>query len=546
MIAFNQVAKFTGKVFLFRDVNFQINPGDRVGLVGPNGAGKTTLFRLISGEETPDDGQVVIPEKFKVGYFSQDLSDLAGKTVLEAAMAGCKDIMDMGAEIERMGEALANPDISDDEMTETLEKLGEAQEYFEAHGGYEIEQRSKEILCGLGFKPEEFDKNTQEFSGGWRMRLELAKVLVQMPDALVLDEPTNHLDLESIVWLEDFLNRFKGAIFMTSHDRDFMNRLVKRVVALEMGTSTVYSGNYDYYAQEAAIRLSNLEAAAKRQEDKLAKEEEFIARFKARVSHASQVQSRIKMLEKMERIEVPREPKPVKLIWPDTQRSGEIVATIKGVGKCYGEKQVLSDTSFTIRRGDRIALMGINGAGKSTLLKMIAQQLQPDEGECSLGASLYPGYFAQHQMEILDRNHTVFEAVSEVIPTASRGTVQNILGSLRFHNEDADKKVSILSGGEKTRVVLARIISNPLNFLILDEPTNHLDLKTREVLLEALQRFEGTLIFVSHDRHFLRELATKVIVIDQGHTTEYAGGLNYYLEKSGNHFPGSDYTLRVG
>ncbi|HEY9765239.1 MAG TPA: ABC-F family ATP-binding cassette domain-containing protein, partial [Chroococcales cyanobacterium] len=498
-----------GKSFLFKEVSFQINPGERVGLVGANGAGKTTIFRLINKEETPDEGSVVIPEKFKVGYFSQDLAALDGRTVLEAAMSGCKEVLSLEVDIEKYGNALADPDLGEGEMTDILEKLGEAQEAFEARGGYEIEQRAKEMLSGLGFKEAEFSRETVEFSGGWRMRIELARVLTQKPDALVLDEPTNHLDLESIIWLEDFLNRFDGAIFLTSHDRDFLNRLVKRVVAIEFGTTNLYSGNFDFYLREAALRLTNLEASAKRQDDKLAKEEEFINRFKARVSHASAVQSRMKMIEKMERIEVPKEGKAIKLIWPECPRSGDQVANVNGVSKSYGEKKVLSGVSFPVRRGDRIALLGINGAGKSTLLKMIAQEIAADEGECLQGASVYPGYFAQHQTEILDREQTVCEALSEVIPTASRGVVANILASVRFVNDDLDKKISVLSGGEKTRVVLARIISKPVNFLILDEPTNHLDLKSREVLLDALARFEGTLIFVSHDRHFLRELATK-------------------------------------
>jgi ATP-binding cassette subfamily F protein 3 len=546
MIAFTGVAKFQGKKYLFKDGSFQINPGDRVGLVGANGAGKTTIFRLINKEESPDEGTITIPEKFVVGYFSQDMSELKGVTVLEAATSGCKDVLKLGEDIERYGKELEDPELDADKMTEILEKLGEAQEQFEARGGYDIEQRAKEILAGLGYKNGDFDRQITEFSGGWRMRVELAKVLLQQPDALVMDEPTNHLDLESIVWLEEFLGRFKGAIFMTSHDRDFMNRLVDRIVAIEFGTVNTYSGDYDFYAQETEQRMANLEAAAKRQEDKLAKEEEFIARFKARASHAAQVQSRVKMIEKMDRIEVPKEARAVNLIWPDAPRSGDVVATIAGVGKSYGEKKVLEGVDFTIKRNERIALLGVNGAGKSTLLKMIANELKPDAGECKLGASLYPAYFAQHQTEILGKDQTVFDAVHEVIPTQSRGVVQNILGSMLFSNDDVEKKVSVLSGGERTRVVLARIIANPCNFLIMDEPTNHLDMKTREVLLEALLRFEGTIIFVSHDRHFLREIATKVIVLDHGHTTEYPGGLQYFLDKNGNKFPGSEHTLRVG
>jgi ATP-binding cassette subfamily F protein 3 len=546
MIAFNSVAKFQGKRYLFKDGSFQINPGDRVGLVGANGAGKTTIFRMINNEETPDEGSIVIPQKFVVGYFSQNMAEMGGMTVIEAAMSGCKHILELGVAIEKYGEELSDPELTDERMTEILEKLGEAQEAFEARGGYDLEQRAKEILSGLGFREVDFTRDVKEFSGGWRMRIELAKVLLMKPDALVLDEPTNHLDLESIIWLEDFLNRYEGAIFLTSHDRDFLNRLVTRIVAIEFGTINVYSGNYDFYVKEAEQRLSNLEAAAKRQEDKLAKEEEFIARFKARASHAAQVQSRVKMIEKMDRIEVPKEARAVNIVWPDCPRSGDMVATVKGVGKTYGDKVVLQGAEFEVRRGDRIALLGINGAGKSTLLKMIAQQLNPDEGSATQGSSVAPAYFAQHQTEILDKNQTVFDAIHDVIPTATRGVVMNIAASMLFNQDDCEKKIGVLSGGERTRVVLARILANPVNFLILDEPTNHLDMMTREVLLEALKRYEGTIIFVSHDRHFLREIANKVVVLDRGNTTEYLGGLQYFLDKSGNKFPGSEHTIRVG
>jgi ATP-binding cassette subfamily F protein 3 len=546
MIAFNSVAKFQGKRYLFKDGSFQINPGDRVGLVGANGAGKTTIFRMINKEESADEGSIVIPEKFVVGYFSQTMAEMSGMSVLDAAMAGCKHILELGKLVEQYGEQLADPALDDDKMTEILEKLGEAQEAFEARGGYDLEQRAKEILSGLGFREADFNRDVKEFSGGWRMRIELAKVLLMKPDALVLDEPTNHLDLESIIWLEEFLNRYEGAIFLTSHDRDFLNRLVSRVVAIEFGTINVYSGNYDFYVQESEQRLSNLEAAAKRQEDKLAKEEEFIARFKARASHAAQVQSRVKMIEKMDRIEVPKEARAVNIQWPDCPRSGDMVANVKGVGKSYGDKLVLKGAEFEVRRNDRIALLGINGAGKSTLLKMIAQQLDPDVGSAVQGSSVFPQYFAQHQTDILDKNSTVFDAIHEVVPTATRGVVMNIAASMLFTQDDCEKKVGVLSGGEKTRVVLARILANPVNFLILDEPTNHLDMRTREVLLEALKDYEGTIIFVSHDRHFLREIANKVIVIDQGSTTEYLGGLQYFLDKSGNKFPGSEHTIRVG
>ncbi len=546
MIAFSQVAKFQGKKYLFKGSSFQINPGDRVGLVGPNGAGKTTIFRMINREEKADEGTVVIPEKFVIGYYSQDMAELGDMTVLDAAMRGCTRVIELGLDIERYGEALSDPALTDEAMTELLEQLGTAQEEFEARGGYDLDQRAKEILSGLGYRDTDFNKDVKQFSGGWRMRIELAKVLLMKPDALVLDEPTNHLDLESIVWLEDFLQRYEGAIFLTAHDRDFMNRLVSRVISIEFGTINSYSGNFDYFIRESEQRQTNLEAAAKRQEDKLAREQVFIDRFKASASHASAVQSRIKMVAKVERIEVPQETRGVKLTWPECPRSGDVVANVTDAGKVYGDKVVLKGAEFQVRRGDRIALLGINGAGKSTLLKMIAQQLAPDTGRVAQGSNVHAAYFAQHQTDILDKSMRVYDAVAEVIPMAPRGAVQSILGSLLFNSDDIEKKVGVLSGGEKTRVVLARIIANPVNLLLLDEPTNHLDLRTREIVLEALKRYEGTLIFVSHDRHFLRELATKVIVLDHGNTTEYLGGLSYFLEKNDNKFPGSEHTLRVG
>ena len=546
MIAFNQVAKFQGKRFLFKDGSFQINPGDRVGLVGPNGAGKTTLFRLIAKQESPDEGTIVIPERFVVAYYSQDMAELKGMPVLEAALAGCQDVLTLGKRIEEIGEALSDPALTDETMTELLEELGHAQEGFEARGGYDLEQRAKEILAGLGFKPGDFAKDVGDFSGGWRMRIELAKVLLRLPDALVLDEPTNHLDLESIIWLEDFLQRFKGAIFLTSHDRDFMNRIVSRVVAVEHGEIVTYNGDYDFYERERDIRLANLIAQAKRQDDKLAKEEEFIARFKARASHAAQVQSRIKMIEKMDRVEVPRELQAVDIQWRECPRGGDVAATVKGLDLAFGTHHVLENVDLDVKRGERIAIMGVNGAGKSTLLKILAGELAPTKGDAKIGAGIQAGYFAQHQTEILNKNGTAFDAVAEVVPTASRGVVQNILGSMLFSGDDVDKKVGVLSGGEKTRVVLARIIANPVNLLILDEPTNHLDIRSREMLLEALKSFDGTILFVSHDRHFLRELATKVVVIDKGHTTVYPGGLQYFLDKNEGKFPGSEHTLRVG
>jgi ATP-binding cassette subfamily F protein 3 len=546
MIAFQNVAKFQSGKWLFRDASFQINSGERVGLVGANGAGKSTIFRVMVGQEGIDEGALAKPERTVIGYFSQDPASEEDMTVLACTMTGSTEVHDLGVKIEELSEALADPNLDGDGMNRILEDLGDAQMRYETLGGYDLETRAQEILGGLGFSPADQGRLVKEFSGGWRMRIELAKVLLLKPDVLLLDEPTNHLDLESIIWLEEFLGKYPGAILMTSHDRDFMNRLVKKIVAVEFNTVNVYSGNYDFYEQEFAQRLSNLEAQAKRQDDKLAKEEEFIARFKARASHASSVQSRVKMLEKMDRIEVPKELKAPKFIWPECPRSGDQIVVVDGLGKSYGEKKVLTDCSFEVKRQERVALLGVNGAGKSTMLKIIAQQLEHEVGTCKLGSSLQVAYFAQHQLEVLNPEQTLFESVQDVAPQMNRTVLQTLLGSLLFTGDDVDKKIKVLSGGERTRVVLARILAKPVNFLIMDEPTNHLDLRTREILQAALQAFEGTVVFVSHDRHFLRDVATKVVLIDHGKTTVYEGGLAHYLEKNGHKFPSTGHTLRVG
>lgn len=546
MIALNQVAKFQSKRYLFQNATFQINPGDRIGLVGPNGAGKSTLFRLIAGHEAPDAGSISRPERLKLGYFSQEPAEDTEASLLEAAMAGCGDVSKLEGQIDRLSEQLGEPDLDPDLMARLLETLGELQTRFEDMGGYDLATRAEEILCGLGFAHADLHHPVASISGGWRMRIELAKVLLLKPDVLVLDEPTNHLDVESIIWLEEFLCAFDGAIFMTSHDRDFMNRIVSKIAAIELSTVNLYSGNYDFYERESRIRLENLEAAADRQDAMLKKEEEFIARFKARASHAAQVQSRVKMIEKLERIEVPKTARSVALRWPTCPRSGEQVVRIERLSKSFGKKTVLKGSTFEVKRQERVALLGINGAGKSTLLKIVAGLLSPDEGQCILGASLAIGYFAQQQTEVLRKDQSVFDAVQEVAPTTGRGVLMNLLGSMLFSGDDCEKKIGVLSGGEKTRVVLARILARPVNFLILDEPTNHLDLVTRDILLSALKEFEGTVLFVSHDRHFLRDLATRVILIDRAQTRDFPGGLGYFLEKMGGHFPGSEYTMRVG
>jgi ATP-binding cassette subfamily F protein 3 len=395
------------------------------------------------------------------------------------------------------------------------------------------------VLTGLGIGPDAYGRPVESFSGGWKMRIALAKILTINPDVLLLDEPTNHLDVESIVWLEEWLaTEFKGALLMTSHDRDFMNRLVTRIIEVAGGTITTYGGNYDFYLREREIRREQLLASHRRQQDMLEKEEEFIARFAARASHAAQVQSRVKKLEKIERIEIPAEQKVIRFEFQEPPRSGDDVYRIDNLGKVWalpegGEKSVFGGVSGTIRRGDKIAVVGVNGAGKSTFLKVLAGETEPTTGSAVIGANVNLGYFSQHAMDVLDPKKSVFETVQDALPTATIGVLRNLCAAFLFQGDDVDKRIDKLSGGEKSRVVLATLLARPLNLLILDEPTNHLDIQSREILLEALQKFTGTVVLVSHDRHFLRSLVTRVFAIDHGEMLSYEGDYDYYLFKSG-------------
>ncbi|MBC7370538.1 MAG: ABC-F family ATP-binding cassette domain-containing protein, partial [Bdellovibrionaceae bacterium] len=424
----------------------------------------------------------------------------------------------------------------DDAMTKLLENYGEVQADFERLGGYDLDTRAAEILTGLGIGPEDYNRPTESFSGGWKMRIALSKILVLNPDVLLMDEPTNHLDLESIIWLEEWLSSFKGALLMTSHDREFMNRLVTKIVEVAHKTITTYGGNYDFYEKEKAIRIEQLVAQAKRQDEMLSKEEEFIARFAARASHAAQVQSRVKKLEKIDRIEVPAEESAIKFEWPEPIRGGDEVVRIDGLGKVYKhhdgrEKLVFNNAKALVKRLDRIAVVGVNGAGKSTLLKIITGQTDATNGVMALGPSIQLGYFSQNSLDVLDPNMTIVEEVHSRMPNAGVGTVRNLLGAFKFSGEEADKKIGILSGGEKSRVVLATILAKPVNFLVLDEPTNHLDIISREVLLNAIKTFPGTVMIVSHDRHFLKEITTRVFELDKNELLTYDGDWAYYQSK---------------
>jgi ATPase subunit of ABC transporter with duplicated ATPase domains len=542
MISFSNINKQYGKQLIFVDASFQLNPSEKVGLVGPNGAGKTTLFRMIVGEETPDEGEVSVPRKLTVGYFRQDVEDMKGRSVLDEAIAGSGRAGDLHHELEDLQKALEDPSQAD-RMDRILERFGEVQEEYEHLGGYTLEANAREVLHGLGFPDDWIDGDVGALSGGWKMRVALARVLLGKPDVLLMDEPTNHLDIESIIWLEQFLKSYPGALLMTSHDREFMNRVVSKIAEIDAGEITVYSGNYDFYERERAIRETNQQAAFARQQAMLAKEQRFIDRFRTHAAKAAQVQSRIKALDKIEKIELPKRRQVVKFEFRTPPRSGDQVAVLNGLHKRYGRRVLYEGFHLTIRRGERWAVMGKNGAGKSTLLKMIAGVLQPDAGEVQLGASLHMGYFAQQSLDVLDGDLTILEQLQKDFPHDTLGSLRTLAGAFQFTGEDVDKRIRALSGGEKSRLAMARMLYDPPNFLVLDEPTNHLDLATKEMLVEALQNFDGTMIFVSHDRTFLRGLGSRVLELggESGldrNPVVYPGTYVEYVQKLGHEAPG--------
>jgi ATPase subunit of ABC transporter with duplicated ATPase domains len=542
VIAFSNVSKQYGKQILFVDASFQINPGEKVGLVGPNGAGKTTLFRMIVGEEAPDEGDLNLPKRMTVGYFRQDVEEMSGRSVLDEAIAGSGRLGDLHHELEALQHAMSDPARADD-MDRILARFGEVQEEYEHLGGYALESQAREVLHGLGFDDDRIDGDVGALSGGWKMRVAMARVLLGRPDILLMDEPTNHLDIESIIWLEAFLASRSGALFMTSHDRDFMNRVVDKIAEIDGGEVTLYSGNYDFYERERALREANREAAYARQQAMLAKEQRFIERFQTHAAKAAQVQSRIKALDKIERIELPKKRRVVQFDFRTPPRSGDQVAVLDAVHKAYGRRVIYDGLSLTIRRGERWAVMGRNGAGKTTLLKLVAGALEPDSGDVRLGASLKLGYFAQQSLELLNPDLTIIEQLQHDFPHDGLGVLRTLAGAFQFSGDDVDKKIRALSGGEKTRLVLARMLYDPPNFLVLDEPTNHLDLATKEMLVAALTPFEGTMLFVSHDRGFLRGLSTRVLELGGESGTDaqphaYPGSYEEYVARTGHEAPG--------
>ena len=542
MISFSNINKQYGKQLVFVEASFQLNPGEKVGLVGPNGSGKTTLFRMVVGEEEPDEGSVSLPKKLTIGYFRQDVEEMEGRSVLDEAIAGSGRVGDLHHELEALQHAMEDP-AQTAHMERTLARFGEVQEEYEHLGGYTLEAQAREVLHGLGFADDQIDGDVGALSGGWKMRVALARVLLGRPDVLLMDEPTNHLDLESIIWLEQFLKTYPGALLMTSHDREFMNRIVSKIAEIDAGEIIVYSGNYDFYERERAIRETNQQAAFARQQSMLAKEQRFIDRFRTHAAKAAQVQSRIKALDKIEKIELPKRRQVVKFEFRIPPRSGDQVAVIENLHKRYGARVIYEGFDLTIRRGERWAVMGRNGAGKTTLLKMIAGASAPDSGTVRLGASLSMGYFAQQSLDVLDPDLTVIEQLQMDFPQDGLGSLRTLAGAFQFSGEDVDKKIRSLSGGEKSRLAMARLLYNPPNFLVLDEPTNHLDLATKEMLVDALKDFEGTMIFVSHDRMFLRGLGSRVLELggESGRERDprvYPGSYDEYVQTLGHEAPG--------
>ncbi|MFG1348250.1 ABC-F family ATP-binding cassette domain-containing protein [Xanthobacter autotrophicus] len=537
MIRLDNIGKQNGKQIVFIEASAALLKGEKIGLVGPNGAGKTTLFRMITGEEPPDEGQVSVDRGITIGYFSQDVGEMEGRSALAEVMDGAGPVSVVAAELKELETAMADPERAD-EMDAIIERYGEVQGRFEELGGYALEGRAAEVLAGLGFSQEMMDGDVGKLSGGWKMRVALARILLMRPDVMLLDEPSNHLDIESLIWLEAFLKGFDGALMMTSHDRAFMNRIVTKIVEIDAGALTTYSGDYEFYAQQRALNEKQQQAQFERQQAMLAKEIQFIERFKARASHAAQVQSRVKKLDKIDRVEPPRRRESVSFEFQPAPRSGEDVASLKGVHKSYGSRTIYEGLDFHVRRRERWCVMGVNGAGKSTLLKLVTGTTAPDAGTVAVGGSVKMAYFAQHAMEVLEGERTVFETLEDSFPQAGQGALRALAGCFGFSGDDAEKRCRVLSGGEKARLAMARMLYDPPNFLVLDEPTNHLDIATKEMLIAALADYEGTMLFVSHDRHFLAALSNRVLELTPDGIHQYGGGYTEYVARTGQEAPG--------
>jgi len=528
MIQVEAIAKTYAGQPILRDLSWRIPDRERIGLVGPNGAGKTTLCRLLAGVEEPDEGRIVRPREATVGYLPQEAAGRPEGSVLTEVLAGFADVWQVEREMEEVAARLAAA--AGVESVALTVRYGDLQHRFEALGGYRLETEAKAILSGLGFKPSEFARPLSEYSGGWRMRGMLARLLLQRPSLLLLDEPTNHLDIESLEWLESFLADYESTVVIVSHDRYFLNRMVTSIAELVPSGLTVYPGDYDEYLVQRQARRELLEAQARNQAKRIAEIERFIERFRYQASKARQVQSRVKMLDRIDRVVVEDEARVIRFSFPQPPRTGRRVATLKGIHKAYGDNVVYAGVDFEVERGAKIALVGPNGAGKSTLLRMLAGVLPFDRGDRTLGAHVAVHYYAQHQLEALTPTSTVLEELERAAPELGQTRLRTILGTFLFSGDAVDKKISVLSGGEKARVALSKMLMRPAAFLCLDEPTNHLDLASREVLEGALAAFPGTIVFISHDRYFINRIATGIAEVTRGTLVSYLGGYDDYLD----------------
>jgi ATPase subunit of ABC transporter with duplicated ATPase domains len=537
MIRLDNISKQNGHQIVFIEAAGALLKGEKIGLVGPNGSGKTTLFRLVTAQELPDEGQVVVERGVSIGYFSQDVGEMAGRSAVAEVMEGAGPVSVVAAELKELEVAMGDPDQADN-MDAIIERYGEVQARFEELDGYALEGRAREVLAGLSFSQEMMDGDVGKLSGGWKMRVALGRILLMRPDVMLLDEPSNHLDLESLIWLEGFLKGYEGALLMTSHDREFMNRIVTKIMEIDAGSLTSYSGDYEFYEAQRAMNEKQQQAQFERQQAMLSKEIKFIERFKARASHAAQVQSRVKKLDKIERVEPPKRREVVSFDFLPAPRSGEDVVSLKNIHKAYGSRTIYEGLDFSVRRKERWAVMGINGAGKSTLLKLVTGSTEPDNGNVTIGGSVKLGYFAQHAMDLLDGERTIFQNLEDSFPQAGQGTLRALAGCFGFSGDDVEKRCRVLSGGEKARLVMAKMLFDPPNFLVLDEPTNHLDMATKEMLIKALGDYEGTMLFVSHDRHFLAALSNRVLELTPDGIQQYGGGYTEYVERTGQEAPG--------
>nr|MBP6398644.1 ABC-F family ATP-binding cassette domain-containing protein [Saprospiraceae bacterium] len=533
MISLNNIGLHFGDRTLLSGVTFMLNRRERAGLVGKNGAGKSTLFRIISNQQSADEGTVEHPKHFSMGYLKQDLHFDGNNTVMEETKACFSEVGIIEKEISEITDEMnERTDYESDSYMELVEELTDLNARLDLLAPGKIDAQCERILKGLGFKEEDFFKKVSQFSGGWQMRIELAKLLLTQPDLLLLDEPTNHLDIESIIWLEEYLGSYPGIVLLISHDKQFLNNVCNRIFELEWGKLSSYAGNYDKYIVEKEMQREVLASAYVNQQKQIAEKERTISRFMAKATKTSMAQSMQKQLDKIERIEVPEfDTKAFKLKFPEAARTGRVVLEVKNISKSFGPKLVLKDVNFAVEKGEKIAFVGQNGMGKTTMAKMITAQLMADSGTMNFGSNVALGYYAQNQSELIDVKKTVLEVMEENAPAEQRTNIRNILGSFLFSGDDVEKKVSVLSGGERARLAMACMILRPSNLVIMDEPTNHLDIQSKEVLKQALTDFEGTLIIVSHDREFLQQLCTKVYEFTNHTVKEYLGDINYFLEK---------------